>query len=375
MKEATKLKLMELLNECITYKDGFFIYKDKKIITEEELRGYIKRQISILEKDVTEIISEITFNKNKSFDVDKYFTNKLLNLASQSTSKSKYLEDLDKLYPNNKFREIINYYLFSDEFYSFIFVGYGMTGKTTFVQLISEIIGMDFFGRGNVKLLKSSYGTSILEGKKFFEVAEAQDLDIDTANFLKSIITNDSVFINPKFQQPRTFKPHVKMIMTCNSLPRFKVVDDGIIRRFIIVKMNTKVRRQDKHYLDNLKEDIPNIIKEALEHPFDISHFAEEQFEFFLNDPQYGFGYGVKKAEDQWYEGRNEYEKYKRKCEYCGNRPRSKQMFLKTIELANIYKERLQENEEQCFISDLSDLTVRNGSKQSVDFTDDDLPF
>ena len=74
-------------------------------------------------------------------------------------------------------------------------------------------------------MLRNQHGMAVLEGKKIFEVAEAQDLDLDTANALKSIITNDPIMVNPKFQQPRTIIPHVKMIMTCNNMPHFKATD------------------------------------------------------------------------------------------------------------------------------------------------------
>ena len=255
MKEKDKLNFLTLLKKHISYKDGFWVYKDDNnelIISEQQLREYIRGQgVPILEKDITDLLSELSYY-NSTFDVDEYFKNLIKSKAG--TGKSKYFESLDELYPGNKFRQLMNYYLFSDDCYSFILIGYGQTGKTTLVSVISKIIGDCFFGRSNVALLKNSHGTAILEGKKFFEVAEAQDLDLDTANTLKSIITNDDIFVNPKFQLPRTIKPHIKLIMTCNNMPRFKVTDDGIIRRFITIKMNNKIKKQNKNFVKEIEE-------------------------------------------------------------------------------------------------------------------------
>lgn len=336
MKDKDKINILKFLKKYIEFKDGFWIL-DNKIVTEQDIRDFILAQgLDILQKDITDLLSELTFTKSY-FDIDGYFGDTIQ--AMQGNSKSKYFESLDELYPNNKFREIMNYYLFNPDCYSFIFVGYGQTGKTTFVSVIAKIIGEGFFGRSNTALLRNSHGTAILEGKKLFEVAEAQDLDLETANMLKSIITNDDIYINPKFQLPRKFKPHIKLIMTCNNMPRFKVTDDGIIRRFIPIKMNNKIKTQNRNFLKDIEEDIPNIIKEALEHPFNIEDFAEEQYEIFENDPQYGFGYG---PANKNFTGANEYEKYQAMCKALGYNARNKMNFDKFIELAKIYHGRIK---------------------------------
>ena len=363
MKETDKINTITFLMKHIKYKDGFWILDDK-IVGEDAIREFINNQgISILEKDITDILSELSYKKS-SFEVDEYFRDTIL--STKGTGESTYFKGLDELYPGNKFREIMNYYLFSEECYSFILIGYGQTGKTTFVSLISKILGTSFFGRSNVNLLRNSHGTAILEGKKFFEVAEAQDLDLDTANTLKSIITNDDIYVNPKFQLPRTIKPHAKLIMTCNNMPRFKVTDDGIIRRFIIIKMNNKIQKQDRHFLEKIEADIPNIIKEAYEHPFNIDDFAEEQYEIFKNDPQFGFGYGDNKI---FYEGDNPYEKYQTMCKSLGYNARNKMNFDKFIELAKIYGSRIK-----CDTT-LKDSLVDNGLIPLTPSEEEDLPY
>lgn len=371
MKEKDKINFLTLLNKYVQYKDGFWLLKtetnDIKVVDEKTVRGFIRAQgIPILEKDITDILSELSYSVC-DFDIDKYFRETIQAKSKLATGKSFYFKSMDELYPNNKFREIMNYYLFSEDCYSFILIGYGQTGKTTFVSLIAKIIEECFFGRSNVALLKNSHGTAILEGKLFFEVAEAQDLDLDTANLLKSIITNDDIYINPKFQLPRTIKPHSKLIMTCNNMPRFKVTDDGIIRRFITIKMDNKILRQNKNFLAEIEKDIPNIIKEALEHPFKIEDFAAEQYVIFENDPQWGFGYGIPNKQ---YDGNTEYEKYRTMCKALGYNARNKMNFDKFIELAKIYGERIK----PCGTT-LSGSAVQSGLRELEPYEDDDLPF
>lgn len=369
MKDKDKINFLGLLKKHVHYKDGFWIYNEEldseyTLISESDVREYIRRQgISCLEKDITDMISELSYN-NVDFDIDEYFREKIKSKAG--TGVSSYFKSLDELYPGNKFRQIMNYYLFSDECYSFIFIGYGQTGKTTFVSLISKIIGEAYFGRSNVGLLRNAHGTAVLEGKMFYEVAEAQDLDLDTANMLKSIITNDDIFVNPKFQLPRKIKPHAKLIMTCNNMPRFKVTDDGIIRRFITIEMNNKIRKQNKNFLKEIAEDIPNIIGEALANPFDIEDFALEQYAIFENDPQWGFGYGLKNEE---YSGITVYDKYQSMCKALGYKARNKTNFDKFIELAKIYGGRVR-----CDTTS-EDSLATSGITLLEDYDQESLPF
>ena len=369
MKEKDKINFLTMIKKFISYKDGFWVYRDSNntvLMSEQQVREFIRQQgIPVLEKDITDMLGELSYY-NYDFDIDKYFIDNIK--ARAGTGKSKYFESLDELYPNNKFRQIMNYYLFSDECYSFILIGYGQTGKTTFVSVIAKILRECFFGRSNVALLKNSHGTAVLEGKKFFEVAEAQDLDLDTANLLKSIITNDDIYINPKFQLPRTIKPHTKLIMTCNNMPRFKVTDDGIIRRFITVKMDNKIKKQNKNFVKELEEDIPNIIKEALDNPFNIEDFADEQYYIFENDPQWGFGYGIPNKEYLNYTG-TEYEKYKAMCKALGYHERNKANFDKFIELAKIYGGR-----RKCDTTSNGSLE-ENGIIPLETYNLEDLPF
>lgn len=370
MKEETLITLIELLKNRVFYCDGFWILKnsdDELVVShKEEIRSFIKAQgIKILERDIVTVFDELTHNIIE-FDIDGYIRENISNMAR--VGKSSYFASLDKLYPNNKFREAMSYYLFHRDCYCFTFIGYGQTGKTTFVNIISRIIGEALSGRSNVAQLKGSHGTSLLEGKKFFEVCEAQDLDLDTANMLKSMITNDTIYVNPKFEHQRQFTPHLKMIMTCNSMPHFKVTDDGIIRRFIFVEMNKKIKKQNRDFMLQIEEDIPYIIYEALMHPFNIEDFAKEQYYIFDHDPQYGFGYGTPNLEYN-YKNLATYDSYREMCRACGYIPRNKSNFDKFIELAKIYGERVK-----CDTTS-KDSTEKSGANSSHHYDLGDLPF
>ena len=116
-----------------------------------------------------------------------------------------------------------------------------------------------------------------------------------------------------------------------------------------------------------IEDDIPYIIYEALNNPFDIRDFAREQYAFFENDPQWGFGCGQTENE---YDGITEYDKYKSMCRALGYNPRNKMNFDKFIELAKIYKRKA----ERCGII-LNDLQEYNGVTPFDDCEQETLNF
>lgn len=369
MKEKDMITYLNLVRGHIFYKDGFWIYYDEEysLVTSDFVREYIRNQGEILERDISQMMDELKYN-NIEFNIETYKQIEIAKRGKRGTSS--YFKSLDRLYPGNKFREIMNYYLFSNKKYCFVLVGYGQTGKTTFVNIIQNIIGEGFCGRSNVAMISGTHGTATLEGKLMFEVAEAQDLDINLANNLKSLITNDSITINPKFEHTREIMPHIKLIMTCNNVPRFKVSDDGIIRRFIVLEMNNKIKKQNENFMKEIEEDIPYIIYEAMLHPFNIDDFAKEQYYLFQHDPQYGFGYGTPNIEYDYGAKCTVYDSYRYMCKACGYQPKSKANFDKFVELAKMY-------EERALLCDtiLRDVQEPSGINLLNYLEEEDLPF
>ena len=118
--------------------------------------------------------------------------------------------------------------------------------------------------------------------------------------------------------------------------------------------MDNKIKRQDRHFLEKIEADIPNIIKEAYDNPFRIEDFAEEQYEIFESDPQHGF---------------TDYKNYSELCKAFGYKPRNKSNFDKFNELDKIYKERIK-----CATTS-KDSPVQIGMDSFEICEEDDLPF
>lgn len=363
MNKKDKISLLNLLKQHIIYKDGFYII-DGEPKGADDVRQYIRNQYTnMLERDITDCLDELSFNKGE-FDIESHFVDKIKSRAKKGSSF--YFSSLDKIYPGNKFRQIMNYYLFSSEHYCFILEGYGQTGKSTFVNVISKIVGEEYFGRSSASQLKTTHGTTMLEGMKLFEVSESQDLDHGTANNLKDIITQDMIFINPKHQHQRMVKPHAKLIMSCNSMPVFRTTDDGIIRRFIPMIMNTKLPQQPG-FMELIEIDIGCIIYEALNSPFKYKDFSNEVYSIFINDAQFGFECGPKSMRKSG--GYHSYQDY---CKDYGFYNRNKTNYDRFIELEKIYRGQSAWGELDTTSKDSLEV---NGTTYSPTLNQGELPF
>lgn len=115
----------------------------------------------------------------------------------------------------------------------------GNTGKSTFQELLSSMIGKENVASLKIKefeddfKLASAYGKSLIIGddnnpSAFHETSE---------NF-KSVVTGDNVLINPKGDKPFLYYFNSLVVQSMNGLPRFKDVSHGTLRRIRVFFFN-----------------------------------------------------------------------------------------------------------------------------------------
>ena len=162
--------------------------------------------------------------------------------------------------------------------------GQGRTGKSTFEQLLMNLVGKGNYTALKLEefdhpfLLAQAYGASLIIG---------DDNDprgyIDNGSTLKSIATNELVLINPKGQQPFSAKFYCTIVQSMNGFPRFKDTTGGLYRRFRLIKFNHQYpdtasgRLVKDRYIKN-EQLLRWILKKALTINIDtITNTAESQ--------------------------------------------------------------------------------------------------
>ena len=154
---------------------------------------------------------------------------------------------------------------------AFLLYGIGDNGKTTFLNLLRKLVGIDHVSGIDLVKLQSEYALSNLEGKLINMVS---DMDISTkfsTNTFNQYVGNDLVIdVNRKFKNIYQIEPTAKLIYTCNTVfPKVhKDTDIGFYRKWIPIECPHIIKKEevDRNILDKLTtpEELSGLLNLAL---------------------------------------------------------------------------------------------------------------
>lgn len=150
--------------------------------------------------------------------------------------------------------EWIGYYFY--RLYAFkkaiIFVGEGNTGKTTLLETITNLLGVENISSVSIQKISSDkFGAIELYGKHGNIVDELSAKDItDTGNF-KMATGNGSMTGEHKYGNKISFVNFAKLTFACNKIPDVKDMDDeAYFQRWMVIS-----------FCKTIAKKIPNFIK------------------------------------------------------------------------------------------------------------------
>lgn len=131
--------------------------------------------------------------------------------------------------------------------------GQGNTGKGTFQELITQLVGKD--NRADLKMeqfqndfkVSKAVNASLIVG----DDNTPNDYIKDPSN-LKSIIAKESILYNPKFEKPFSATITAFVVQSMNGMPQFKDKSGALFDRFRILKFNK--RYEGKELNTNVKD-------------------------------------------------------------------------------------------------------------------------
>ena len=149
----------------------------------------------------------------------------------------------------------------------FFLVGKGANGKSVMVRIIEKMIGTEFVSAMSIQnLTMNQFATSGLIGKKVNICNEEESKFLRSDKF-KALISGDLIQAERKHERQFAFRPVTKYLFASNRLPSFEGVNFGIRRRMKIIpfKKVFEVEEQNKNLAEELLEELPGIIKWAIE--------------------------------------------------------------------------------------------------------------
>lgn len=232
---------------------------------------------------------------------------------------------------------------------AFILTGSGSNGKSTFLNMLKNMLGKRNVSSLDLKKLNDRFSTVMMYGK-LANVGDdiSEEFVTDSADF-KKIVTGETIDAEQKGQPKFEFEPYVKLLFSANNIPRIGKGKDStaILRRLIIVPFNARFNSSDPDYVpfigDKLKnqEAIEYLIKLGIDglkrvletRNFTVSEKIQREIEDYEeeNNPIIGFF-----RETERYEIENEptnevYKKYTVYCAENNNHPVTKIAFSKEV--------------------------------------------
>jgi putative DNA primase/helicase len=149
----------------------------------------------------------------------------------------------------------------------FLLHGPGGNGKTTFINLVLNILGdCALQAAADTFLVRKSEGPrndiARLRGARFVSTSEPDSRkSLDTA-LMKLITGQDQITCRPLYRENFQFRPQFKIFMASNHRPDIKVNDEAFWGRTKCIPFNVSIpdAEQDKNLSEKLLEEAPGIL-------------------------------------------------------------------------------------------------------------------
>lgn len=169
----------------------------------------------------------------------------------------------------DQIQEMFGYCLMTDiNFHSFFFIyGDGGTGKSTCVDVLEGLVGVD--NRVSIELteLDNPFLRSRLVGKSLYLAKELTSKSFKHIGLIKAMVSGDPISVDVKYADGFEFRPKGRLVMESNVQAMTPDSSAGFERRFIQIGFDNKVDRKtiDFSYGERFKSEMPGILNWALE--------------------------------------------------------------------------------------------------------------
>ena len=273
------------------FSDGVYIIKDNAISLDNIYR-MLWQQERLLPVEVDAIIENIE-KISEPMDLQDEIYKQIASKAIPG--KSKYLQSLDTIYPNIKWRQILYNILVPKTkplFHIFYDDGVGGTGKSTLLEVLTKVVGEGFVSN----VLLDQFGNRFIFANmlgKYLNIGDdnGKNDELQNVGTLKSIITGNRVTIDRKNISPIEVRIFAKQLFATNILPYIDFTDGGIMRRLNIVPMNVVIPQHFELCKFDEKE-IGHIIYEVLmsedlkDNQNELAITSSPLYRFYQNETQ-----------------------------------------------------------------------------------------
>lgn len=147
--------------------------------------------------------------------------------------------------------------------------GNGSNGKSTFLDVIRNLVGENCYSSVPLADLNDAVGRQVTLGKLFNLCEETEYDALKKAAMFKALVTGGTTTFKKLFHQPVTMKFKAKLILACNSIPSTNDDSDGVFRRLLIVPFRNKYSAEkgnlDKSIRARVNEEMSGVYNLVLD--------------------------------------------------------------------------------------------------------------
>lgn len=190
--------------------------------------------------------------------------------------------------PNNRLlvQEMLGYSItnFNNAKKVFILEGRGDTGKSTFLNIIEDMLGKENISNVMLQKIGDRFNIAQLYGKVANIFADLPNTPLTENSTFKALTGGDKIQGERKGQDPFEFYNKAKLIFSCNELPaNYGDRSDAFYNRLIIIPFDNPVPKgkQDPFLRDKLKKELDYIFLWGME---GLERLMENNFKFTENE-------------------------------------------------------------------------------------------
>lgn len=141
---------------------------------------------------------------------------------------------------------------------AFILTGSGANGKSTFLDMLKNMLGENNISSLDLKELSEKFQNAEICGK-LANIGDDIDSEyISNAAIFRKLVTGERIQVQRKGERPFEFNNYAKLLFSANNIPRLGSAKDSyaILRRLVIIPFEAKFSPEDDDYNPNIKRDL-----------------------------------------------------------------------------------------------------------------------
>ncbi len=146
----------------------------------------------------------------------------------------------------------------------FILTGKGSNGKSTLLDMITEMLGDNNISSIGMEELEQRFKTAEIVGKLANIGDDISNGYMAENSKFKKLVTGEPIMVEKKGVDPYKIKNYGKLIFSANEVPRVNDTSNGLSRRLILVPFNARFKSTDPDYDPFIKDKL--LTRESLEY-------------------------------------------------------------------------------------------------------------